>query len=79
MNFKDKCYIMASWTSKSVKELQSFRGVAFSNYLKAGLVELIDIDPGGLVEDREEIISSKLTLARSAETLSLPTFLDNLH
>ena len=37
----------------------------------------IDIDPGGLVEDREEIISSKLTLARSAETLSLPTFLDN--
>ena len=37
----------------------------------------IDIDPDGLVEDREEIISSKLTLARSAETLSLPTFLDN--
>ena len=36
----------------------------------------IDIDPDGLVEDREEIISSKLTLARSAETLSLPTFLD---
>ena len=37
----------------------------------------IDIDPGGLVEDWEEIISSKLTLARSAETLSLPTFLEN--
>ena len=64
---QDKCYIMASWTSKSVKELQSFlrnRGVAFSSYLKAGLVELcevaeelgIDIDPDGLVEDREEII-----------------------
>ena len=31
----------------------------------------IDIDPDGLVEDREEIISSKLTLARSGETLSL--------
>ena len=51
-----------------MKEFLRNRGVAFSSYLKAGLVELceaaeelgIDIDPDGLVEDREEIISSNL-------------------
>ena len=60
-----------TWGSKSVKELQAYlkaRGVVTSNHLKAGLVELceraedlgIEIDPDGLVEDKEDYIISSI-------------------
>ena len=77
MDYKDKyTYTVASWPSKSVKELQSFlqnNEIQFSNHLKVGLVKLpkaaeelgIDNDLDGL-ENQEEIISLKLTLARCA-------------
>ena len=56
-----------------------------SNHLKAKLVELceaaedlgIDIDPDGLVEDREYVIASKLKIPNTDQTLTLPNFLDN--
>ena len=59
--------------SNSVKELQTFlkdRGVIFSNQKKIELIELclaadelgLDIDPDGLIEDREEILRDKLLL-----------------
>ena len=62
---------MDSFKGKSVKELQKYlrdRGVVTARYLKAGLLELcraaeqlgIEIDPDGLIEDRHEIVSSKL-------------------
>ena len=88
MDYKDKyTYTVASWPSKSVKELQSFlqnNEIQFSNHLKVGLVKLskaaeelgIDNDLDGL-ENQEEIISLNLTLARCAATLSHPTLLDN--
>ena len=57
---------------KSVKKLQNYlksRGVIFADQRKAGLVELcekaeevgIDIDPDGLLEDRNENLKGKLT------------------
>ena len=71
---------MDNFTTKSVKDLQKFlkdRGVVFTGYYKAGLVELcnsaaligLQIDPDGLVEDCEEFVSSKLILGQSLLTL----------
>ena len=62
---------MDSFIWKSVKEQQKYlrdRGVVTAQYLKAGLLELciaaeqlgIEVDPDGLIEDRHEIVSSKL-------------------
>ena len=54
-----------------MKESQAYlksRGVVTAKYLKAGLVELctaanelgIDVDPDGLVEDRDAVLTEKL-------------------
>ena len=62
---------MSLFKHKSVKQLQSFlkdHGVTFADLRKPTLIELCDcaveigleIDPDGLVEDREEVITSKL-------------------
>ena len=64
--------LMATFRSKSVKDLQQFlrdRGVSFNGLRKASLVELCEtsvelgltVDPDGLVEDRVEVVNSKLT------------------
>ena len=77
--------IMDNFRTKSVKELQQYlknRGVVFTGYYKANLVELcnsaaligLQIDPDGLVEDREEVVLSKLRLEQSL--LPLPSLLD---
>ena len=62
---------MESFKSKSVFELQQYlksRGVTFSNTKKAGLIDLckyaeslhIEIDPDGMVEDRDIVLQEKL-------------------
>ena len=76
---------MDNFTTKSVKILQEYlkdRGVVFSGICKANLVELfnaaaaigLEIDPDGLVEDREEVVLDKLRLHQSV--LQLPSLLD---
>ncbi len=73
---------MATFYARSVKELQLYlqeRGVPISNIRKAELVDLceaateldIEIDPDGLLEDREEVIRSKL-LTPTGLTLTNP-------
>lgn len=63
----------SKFESKSVCELQKFlkdRGVTFSGAKKIGLLELcekailigIEVDPDGLLEDRENVIKDKLTM-----------------
>ena len=62
-----------SFNNCSVKELQSYlraRGVTVTGQKRIALLELcqlaenvgIDIDPDGLIEDREEIIKDKLDI-----------------
>ena len=62
---------MDSFKWKSVKEQHKYlrdTGVVTARYLKSGLLELciaaeqlgIEVDPDGLIEDRHEIVSSKL-------------------
>ena len=61
-----------NFTTKSLKELQKYlkdRGVVFSTIRKPELIDLcqqaerlgIEVDPDGLLEDREEILKEKLT------------------
>jgi hypothetical protein len=70
----------ANFNRKSAKELQKYlkeRGVTFSDLRKAELVEIceaadrlgIDVDPDGLLEDREDILREKLLIP---EGLMLP-------
>ncbi|KAL4235340.1 hypothetical protein ACF0H5_006975 [Mactra antiquata] len=67
---------MDSFRTKSVKHLQEFlkeRGVVFSDTRKADLVELctlalevnVEVDPDGLVEDREEVWSEKISIGNN--------------
>ena len=60
------------FSTDSVLNLQKFlqeRGVVFSGARKLALVELcllanslgLELDPGGLKEDRTEVVSAKLT------------------
>ena len=62
---------MDKFKSSSVKELQQYlkqRGVIFANTRKVDLIELckcaaevnIEVDPDGLVEDRNEVLKAKL-------------------
>ena len=73
---------MDNFSTKSVKDLQKYlkdRGVVFTGYYKACLVELchstvligLQIDPDGLVEDREELVSSKLIHVLGQSLLTL--------
>ena len=61
-----------NFTSRSLKELQKYlkdRGVTFSDIRKPELIDIcqqaerlgIEVDPDGLLEDREEILKEKLT------------------
>ena len=70
----------ANFERKSVKELQNYlkdRGVTCSDLRKAELVEIceaagrlgINVDPDGLLEDREDILREKLMIP---EGLMLP-------
>jgi hypothetical protein len=63
----------ANFNRKSVKELQNYlkeRGVTFSDLRKTELVEIceaadrlgIDVDPDGLLEDREDILRETLLI-----------------
>jgi hypothetical protein len=67
----------ANFNRKSVKELQKYlkeRSVTFSDLWKAELVEIceaadrlgIDVDPDGLLEDREDILREKLLIPEKA-------------
>ena len=70
----------ANFNRKSVKELQKYlkvRGVTLADWWKAELVEIceaagrlgINVDPDGLLEDREDILREKLLIS---EGLMLP-------
>ena len=70
----------------TVKELQkvlSERGVSFGNEKKAALELLvekafehnIEVDPDGLLEDREEVLADKLRLEQPGEMLANPEFI----
>lgn len=63
----------ANFNRKSVKELQKYlkeKGVTFSDLQKAELVEIceaadrlgIDVDPDGLLEDREYILRENILI-----------------
>ena len=63
---------MENFNSKSLRDLQNFlklRGVSFSNSRKTDLVELcatassldIEVDPDGMIEDRSDVLTEKLT------------------
>ncbi len=76
-----------AFAKKTVSELQKYlkdRGVSTAHYNKVSLVGLcqeafilnIDIDPDGLLEDRQHIISSKLTLPDGYTILPNPALLE---
>ena len=75
---------------KSVKQLQQIlrdRGVSFANHNKAALVDLcqaalelnIPLDPDGIFEDRESVISSKLTTPTNIILTNPQLILDYTH
>ena len=75
---------------KSVKQLQQIlrdRGVPFANHNKAVLVDLcqaalelnIPLDPDGIFEDRESVISSKLTTPTNIILTNPQLILDYTH
>jgi len=79
------------FSGKTVKELQAFlkdRCVSIANQPKAGLIDLckaafelgLEVDPDGLLENREEIIQEKLTCDGSQLTnpMLLQNFTDSI-
>ena len=71
---------------KSVRELQNYlrdRGVVYGNSKKHELIDLcelanevkIQVDPDGLIEDRDEILEGKLSINNNTDKLQNPQLL----
>lgn len=79
--------MVSIFQSKSVKELQQYlkeRGVTFAREIKVNLIELcvkaaelgIQVDPDGLLEDRDVVINEKVTTPTGIVLDKIKTSLD---